>query len=521
MGVGADRGLRNAVRRTLKLLARLACAAGEARRRPARTTPCLSPRFSSKPEAGMGLGHKEGGGETLEESGSDDAPILPACPHLFLVVEADRPSAGGARYSLAGVNEVVLGRGDERSATRVRRADGDRLAVRVPGRWMSSTHARILRVRGTFVLEDADSRNGTFANGERVTRRTLADGDVIEAGHTVFVVRTGLPTPPASARDLDFGDLGVVPPGLRTLLPSLSPRYEELSRIARSEVPILLLGETGTGKEVLARAAHELSGRKGAFVAVNCGSLSPALVEGLLFGHVKGSFSGATRDEPGFVRAADGGTLFLDEVGDFPASAQPALLRVLQEKEVVPVGTSRPLPVAFRAMAATHRDLDALVAKDGFRRDLLMRLDGFRQALQPLRERREDLGLLLADLLARRPEGEGVTLTSAAARSLLDAEWRGNVRELEQVLARAIALSRGAPIEVSHLALPARPAEPEDEDRALSEAETKIRGELVQALTRHGGNVTNVAREMGKARMQIQRWMRRFGIDAEAYRGDK
>ena len=221
---------------------------------------------------------------------------------------------------------------------------------------MSSTHAKIARIRDAFVIEDAGSRNGTYVDGKRITRRTLADGDAIEAGHSVFVFRSGLPTPPATARDLDSAELHARAPGLRTLLPALAPRYEELARVARSDVPILLLGETGTGKEVLARAAHEFSERNGAFVAVNCGSLSPALVEGLLFGHVKGSFSGATRDEPGFVRAADGGTLFLDEVGDFPATAQPALLRVLQEKEVVPVGTSRPVQVRFRVIAATHRD---------------------------------------------------------------------------------------------------------------------------------------------------------------------
>ncbi len=470
----------------------------------------------------MGFQADEHAGATLEESGSSADVILPVRPHLFLVIEADRPSAGGARYSLSGVEEVVVGRGDERSVRRVKRADGERLVVRVPGRWMSSTHARIVRVRGTFVVEDAGSRNGTYVGGERVTRRTLVDGDAIEAGHSIFVFRDGLPTPATSARDLDTTDLQTLSPGLRTLLPSLSPRYDELARIARSEVPILLLGETGTGKEVLARAAHELSGRMGAFVAVNCGSLSPALVEGLLFGHVKGSFSGATRDEAGFVRAADGGTLFLDEVGDFPASAQPALLRVLQEGEVVPVGTSRPVAVGLRVISATHRDLDTLVTAGRFRRDLLMRLDGFRQPLVRLRERREDVGLLVADLLARRPSARAVAFTSAAARALLTADWLGNVRELDQVLARALALSHEGPIDVSHLALPARPSvEPKEEERAFGDEEIEIRDELVQALMRHGGNVSDVARVMGKARMQIQRWIRRFGIDVEEYRKDK
>ena len=150
-----------------------------------------------------------------------------------------------------------------------------------------------------------------------------------------------------------------------------------------------------------------------------------------------------------------------------------------------------------------------------------MRLDGFRHVLPSLRERREDLGLLLANLLGRRRDVEGVTFTAAAARALLDAEWLGNVRALDQVLARALALSPAGAIDVSQLALPARAPEPEDEDRPLDEADAKLRDDVVEALRRHGGNVSSVARELGKARMQIQRWIRRFGIDAEEYRGDK
>jgi transcriptional regulator with AAA-type ATPase domain len=459
-------------------------------------------------------------GETLEDSGAGPDAVLPVRPYLFLVLEADRPSAGGARYALADVDEVAIGRGDARSVRRTAKSGGERVSIRVPGRWMSSAHARILRVRGTFVIEDAGSRNGTYVGGERVTRQTLSDGDVIEAGHSFFVFRSGLPTPAGVARDLDQDALRALSPGLRTLLPSLAPRYEELTRVARSEVPILLLGETGTGKEVLARATHEISERRGAFVAVNCGSLSPALVEGLLFGHVKGSFSGATRDELGFLRAAEGGTLFLDEIGDFPASAQPALLRVLQEREVVPVGTSRPVPVRFRVVAATHRDLDDLVASGAFRRDLLMRLDGFRQLLTPLRERMEDTGVLVAELLARRSDAAAATFTTAAASALLEGEWVGNVRELDQVLARAIALTKDGAIDAAHLALPVRPAPSlAEEARALSAADEKLRADLVLALERHGGNVSDVARDLGKARMQVQRWMRRFAIDPEKYRG--
>jgi DNA-binding NtrC family response regulator len=306
-------------------------------------------------------------------------------------------------------------------------------------------------------------------------------------------------------------------------LPSLAPSLDNLARVASTEVPVVLLGETGTGKEVVARATHELSGRRGAFTAVNCGSLSPALVEGLLFGHVKGSFSGATRDELGFVRAAHGGTLFLDEIGDFPVTAQPALLRVLPEREVVPVGASRPVHVDFRVIAATHRDLDNLVAQNGFRRDLLMRVDGFRHALPSLRARREDLGLLFADLLPRRAGARAaeVTFTTDALRAILEWEWPGNVRELEQVLAKSLALAHDEPIGVEHLGLPTPPPAGQDEGNRLSPSDAHLREEVVAALVHYRGNVTEVARALGKARMQVQRWIRRFQLDPEEYRRAK
>ncbi len=186
------------------------------------------------------------------------------------------------------------------------------------------------------------------------------------------------------------------PFGLRTLLPELSESHGALARVAKkSTVPILFLGATGSGKEVLAREVHALSERKGAFVAVNCGALPLTLVESLLFGHVKGSFSGAARDEPGFVRSAEGGTLFLDEIGDLPATSQAALLRVLQEHEVIPVGATRAQRVDVRIVAATHRPLEALSETGGFRSDLLARLKGYTHRVPTLASRMPDFGVLL------------------------------------------------------------------------------------------------------------------------------
>ena len=267
---------------------------------------------------------------------------------------------------------------------------------------------------------------------------------------------------------------------------------------------------------------HDLSGRRGAFVAVNCGALTPTLVEALLFGHVRGAFSGATRDEPGLIRSADGGTLFLDEIGDLPSATQAALLRVLQEHEVLPVGSTRPVAVDCRVVCATHRSLDTLVEGGQFRSDLLARIDGFRYPLAPLRDRREDLGLLLAALLPRvaRERAAGLTLAAPAARGLYAHGWPGNVRELERCLARAVALAMTERIEPSDLALPAPslPEVSEIELLELDEDQARLRQRLVEELAQHGGNVSRVARSMGKARMQIQRWMRRFGLVAESFR---
>jgi transcriptional regulator with AAA-type ATPase domain len=465
------------------------------------------------------------GAETWQElTDNGIGALLPVKPHLFVVLEADRPMSGSARYALGDVDEIVIGRASERRAVREIAGGRRRLLVRVPGRFMSSIHARLSPQDGVWVLEDAESKNGTFVRGERITRMPLGDGDVFDAGHALFALRLSLPTPRHCAVDVDSAALDDRPPGLRTLLPAAGARVEAFERVARSDIPVLLLGETGTGKELLARAVHDLSGRRGAFVAVNCGALTPTLVEALLFGHVKGAFSGATRDEPGLIRSADGGTLFLDEVGDLPAGTQAALLRVLQEHEVLPVGSTRPVTVDCRIVCATHRSLDSLVETGQFRSDLLARIDGFRHALAPLRDRREDLGLLLASLLPRvaRERAEGMSLAMAAARHLYAHHWPGNVRELERCLARAVALAVTERIEPSDLALPQPSSERAPlELLALDQDQTHLRQRLVEELKSHGGNVSRVARSMGKARMQIQRWMRRFGLEAEAFRSSR
>jgi DNA-binding NtrC family response regulator len=463
--------------------------------------------------------------DTFEDSGSSHHPeVLPLLPHLFVVLECDRPMSGGARYALDGVEVVVIGRGSERSATRGFSGGVSELVVHVPGRSMSSTHARLLWTSEGWVLEDAHSTNGTFVGGKRVTRQRLEDGDFFELGHTIFLLRTAIATPSGTAITFDSAKDPPPAEGLTTLLPALSKEYSALARFARSDLTILFLGETGTGKEVLARAVHEMSGRPGRFVAVNCGALPSNLVESQLFGHVRGSFSGANRDAPGAFLSANKGTLLLDEIGDLPEPAQAALLRVLQEREVVPVGGTRPISVDLRIIAATHRPLQTLVEQQRFRADLFARLDGYRFHLPKLEHRHEDLGLIVADVLVRNGATAAHHFVPDAGLALATHHWPFNIRELVQHLKRALISAGGASITKSDLSLEneasaSRARPPTTPKRALSLAEMELKEELVKMLKEHRGNVAGVARAMGKARMQIQRWITRFQVEPTSFRG--
>jgi DNA-binding NtrC family response regulator len=449
----------------------------------------------------------------------------PVQPHLVLVLQADQPLAPAARYSLGHVEAVSIGRGP-REATRVEKASVRRLDLRVPDRWMSGSHATLTRVLGRFVLEDRGSKNGTILNGTATTRAELQDGDVFEAGHTFFIYRDAVATDPDEPEDLLATDLRATAPGLVTLQTPLRHQFRLLGQVAVSSVSVVIRGDSGTGKELCARAVHKLSGRSGAFVAVNCGALPDTLVETELFGYRKGAFSGANEDRPGLLRSADRGTVFLDEIGDLPMPAQAAFLRALQEQEVVPVGGTKPVSVDFRLCAATHRDLERLVERGEFRADLLARISGFTVTLPPLRERREDLGLIVGTLLRRlHPErAEQVSFACEAARALFAHEWPLNVRELEKTLQAAVVLAGEEPVALWHLPEAVRLAALDGVSAAgggtkpLSEEDRALRADLEARFREHKGNISAVARAMGKARMQIQRWVKRLGIDPESYR---
>ncbi len=443
-----------------------------------------------------------------------------AAPYLFVLLEADRPLEGGSRHLLEGIREVTLGRGTARTVER----SGDRLVLRFPDRRMSSMHARI-ELGPMAMLFDPGSKNGSFVGDRRVDQHPLRDGDLLQLGHTFLLYRSSLPELSGQGPDVSMADLADRPAGLATLSPAWALHAEQLSRVAASAVPVLVQGETGTGKELVARAIHERSGRKGVLVAVNCGALPEALVESELFGYRKGAFSGALEDRPGLVRSADGGTLFLDEIGDMPLPSQVALLRVLQEGEVMAVGATKPVRVDLRVVAATHHKVGDLVASGKFREDLLARLSGFVVEVPPLRQRREDLGLLIAAVLPRAAGGKAgrVTFSMNAARALLLYRWPLNVRELERALEAAVVLSSDGIIQREHLPAgvggeAAPPAERAAVELGPEDAALKAR--LLLLLEQHQGNISAVARELGKARVQIRRWIKRFDLAVADDGGD-
>ncbi len=437
---------------------------------------------------------------------------------ITLLLECDRPLAGSLHHPLAGVREVAIGRAEsERTVVRTEGERSAKLELGVPDARISSAHARFVLDIDQWVVEDLGSKNGIKVNGVARTRAVLSDGDLIEVGHTAFLFRGPQQASPA-ADDSDASPQ----PGLVTLLPSLARAFDDLAQVTSTATSILLIGETGTGKELVARAVHTLAARTGAFIAVNCGALPATLVESELFGYTKGAFSGAISDRLGLVRSADRGTLFLDEIGDLSPSSQASLLRVLQERVVTPLGSSQQIPVDLRVVAATHHDLVAMLEAGTFRRDLYARIAGFTLRLPAVRERREDLGLLIAALLPRvAPDrADKIQLSCEALRALVEHEWPHNVRELEACLGVAVALARGGPIRIEHLPESVREGAPVESSpgQRLSAADEQRRAELEALLVTHAGNISAVARESGKARTQIQRWMKRFGLDSERYR---
>lgn len=348
------------------------------------------------------------------------------------------------------------------------------------------------------VVKDLGSSNGTYVDGQRVESLRLGNGSVVRVGRSIFVY-VAAALPPGSP-------LPLLQPGL-----SLSRALVEgvADRAAKADLPILIYGPTGAGKERMAERIHEQSGRSGRLVSLNCGALSSELLGSELFGHVKGAYSGAQAGRGGLFASADRGTLFLDEIAELPSDQQPALLRVCETGCIRPVGADRDIEVDVRLVAATHRNLDDACDAGDFRTDLLARLRGVTLRLPPLRERRDEILALFDEFVGGLPFGITV------AERLLMYTWPENVRELKNV-AQYVSLFAGqlGSIHPSHL--PERILPPSaGRSGAGGPPNTE---ELERLLTVYQGNVSQVAQALGVHRQQAYRWLSKAQLDPGKYR---
>lgn len=314
------------------------------------------------------------------------------------------------------------------------------------------------------------------------------------------------------------------PPGLIGRTSGMLAVYKQIAHAANAAAPVLIVGESGTGKELVARAIHA-NGRRAArpFVPINCGALTETVLESELFGHTRGAFTGAVADTKGIFEQANGGTVFLDEIGETSPALQVKLLRVLQEGEVRPVGASRLVKVDVRVVAATNVDLEAEVSQQRFRQDLFYRLSVIVIRVPSLRERREDIPLLIETFLrnACSRAGRRVELTREAVAALTNYRWPGNVRELENTIERLVVLSRGSSIDLVDLPFKP-PTGPDLEERlfldlpSLDEIERRY---LLHVIEQVGGNRTRAAEVMGIDRRTLYRMAERFGIALSEEKG--
>ncbi len=296
-----------------------------------------------------------------------------------------------------------------------------------------------------------------------------------------------------------------------------------VSRLKETRTPVLISGESGTGKELVARAIHFRGPlAQMPFIAVDCGALVPTLMESELFGHEKGSFTGALKSKAGLFYAANGGTIFLDEIGELPLEMQAKLLRVLQEKEVRPVGSNQKIPVDVRVIAATNRDLEAAYRAGTFRKDLYFRLNVVTVHLPGLRERRSDIPQLVHCFLDRYAPGENIQVTPATMKSFLQYDWPGNVRELENCIARAVALGDHRVIDLGDLPPNVR-ATPDDGPVAAETAELSTtaladleRMTILRVFEQAGGDKALAGKMLGISRATLYRKLKRYQIPAQS-----
>lgn len=406
---------------------------------------------------------------------------------------------------------VVVGRGPEAH-------------LRLDDPSASRFHCELLLTDRGVTVRDLHSRNGTFFGGARVREAELPLPCSISIGASVVHLSDAGIGALVPAQPEQFGALWGQSAAMRAV-------FGTLHRLAKTELSLLIEGATGTGKELAARAVHEHSGRSGPFIVVDCAAIPASLAESVLFGHERGAFTGAHAAHAGAFEAADRGTVFLDEIGELPSDLQPKLLRVLERREVVRVGSHTPRPVRVRVLSATWRDVRAMVNEGRFREDLYYRLAHARVVLPPLSERPEDVPLLVERILqARPPDAVGATMiTPEALAALARRAYVGNVRELRATVERAAALAQGptiTPRDLDGEQLIARGAQrgtpPSDAPQigAFKDAKKSVidqfeREYLLRLIERCGDNLSLAARSAGLERHSLRDLLRRHGLRAD------
>jgi two-component system response regulator AtoC len=426
--------------------------------------------------------------------------------------------ASGAEPRIAGAYVLVVG--EDHMLTRPLPLQGELAIGRDPDcdlplidARISRRHARLLAGAGSVRIEDIGSTNGIKVGGVRLERgvpRELPAGEAVRLGPYTLIV---LAKQAAVTEDSAHRAAIVVRD------PSLDGKTELLERIARNGISVLVHGETGTGKEVLARTLHTLSGRPGDLLAINCAALTGSLLESELFGHERGAFTSADRAKPGLLEVAGRGTVLLDEIGDLPLELQGKLLRALEARQVYRVGGVQPIDLQARVIAASHRSLPELVARGVFREDLYFRLDGITLELLPLRERRASIPTLANEFLAEVARESGrptPRITAAALAMLANHDWPGNVRELRLVIARAALLAGERAIDAKHVLVETRSvgAAP----RAEPAPAAPTRETFLYAARKHRGNASAIARELHTSRSHVRRLAARFAVDLDELR---
>ncbi|MBX3251282.1 MAG: sigma 54-interacting transcriptional regulator [Myxococcales bacterium] len=430
---------------------------------------------------------------------------------------------------------------DERDAIQLGAADENDLVLR--DETVSRHHCRIFQEAGQYMIRDLDSTNGTFVNRVRIREAWLKPGCTVTLGTTEL-------------RFASTDETFRIVPSERSRFQELIGRdakmreiYAILEKIGPTDATVVIEGETGTGKEVVARSVHLASRRaSGPFMVFDCGAVPENLIESELFGHEKGSFTGAIGTRQGIFELANGGTVFLDELGELALDLQPKLLRVLEQREVKRVGGTKPIKVDVRVVAATNRDLEDEVRGGRFREDLFYRLSVVRLMLPPLRKRKDDIPILIQHFLKlgrfnHLPDGSRkVKLISRTALDrLMDYDWPGNVRELHNVIERAVSFAEGDAIEVrdlpDHIAIVHRPIHEESTVKEKGPSSSGVLGsqpdvkgtfkdakeawvatfekDYIEALLkRNDNNISHAAREAEIDRKYFRKLMKKYGITA-------